>query len=725
MSPGRHPGVSSWESDVFSFFAERLGITLDPARLPMDAVERRRALYDRLDRPLRVCGMVPNSGEPGGGPFWVRGADGQMALQIVEKAQIDDTAVQREILEQASHFNPVDLVCRLRDHRGRRYDLLDYIDPAAAFVSEKSTGGKALLALEHPGLWNGAMAHWNTIFGEVPAATFAPVKTVFDLLRPEHQGVGEPSPESPPVSRKQPVAELPGASVDLPESLNIAERFLDARIREGRGERVALHLDEGQMSYADVQALSNKYGLVLRELGVRQEERVMIALPDGGDFVGALFGTLKIGAVVVMVNPAFSAEEIAALYAYTRARCAVVHSDCLERFVEAAVDSPWLHEILVVGGDPGIHPAFEDLRQKVGEELETSATHRDDPAIWLFSGGTTGRPKAVVQTHRSFANTTELFARRVLGYSEDDITLSVPKLFFGYATGSNLFFPFAVGASAVLFAERPTPEVLFEKIARHRPSILINVPTLINRMLSHPRAGEQDLSSLRFATSAGEALPVALYRRWKELFGVELLDGLGTAEMWHVFLTNRPGDVKPGTLGRVVEGFEIDVRDAGGQSVGPGEIGKLWVRGESRAIGYWQNMEKTQEAFRGPWFVGGDMVSRDAEGYVTFCGRGDDALKIAGRWLLPIEVENCLMEHASVKECAVVGAVEAGTGLVKPYAFVSPAEAGGAGTLIDELKAHTLAHLPPYKNPRQIIVLDDFPRTHLGKVDRGKLKGMV
>ncbi len=514
-------------------------------------------------------------------------------------------------------------------------------------------------------------------------------------------------------------------SVDVyepPESLNIADYFLEARIQEGRGDSVALVDDEREWTYAEVRALAHQFGHVLRGLGVRQEERVMIAVPDSAELAGAFFGALKIGAVVVMVNPGFKRQDVAALFEYVRPSVAVVHDSVREELLAAAEGPAAPRRMLLVGGASGGHPVFGEEVKGVRGELETVATHRDDPAVWLFSGGTTGRPKAVVQTQRAFAYTTECYAKRVLGYSQDDVTLSVPKLFFGYATGSNLLFPFAVGGRSILFAAKPTPEILFERIARHRPTILINVPTMIHRMLSHPDAAAQDLSCLRFATSAGEALPVPLYERWKETFGVELLDGLGTAEMWHVFVTNRPGDVKPGTLGRVVEGFDLRVRDDEGRDLAPDEVGRMWVRGGARAIQYWQNQEKTEEAFRGEWFVGGDLVRRDADAYVTYCGRVDDVLKVAGRWLLPSEVESCLIGHPAVRECAVVGVSDA-DGLMKPYAFVL-AEEGSEG-LADQLKAHALEHLDAYKHPRRVIVLEEFPRTHLGKVDRGKLKAMA
>jgi benzoate-CoA ligase family protein len=352
-------------------------------------------------------------------------------------------------------------------------------------------------------------------------------------------------------------------------------------------------------------------------------------------------------------------------------------------------------------------------------QLETFPTHRDDPAIWLFSGGTTGRPKAVVQTHASFANTTDCYGRQVIGYGENDVTLSVPKLYFGYATGSNLFFPLSAGGSAALFPEPVTAEVLFRRIAQFRPTILINVPTMINKMVSHPEARRQDLSSLRLCTSAGEALPVELYHRWRDTFGVELLDGLGTAEMWHVFISNRPGAVRPGTLGTVVPGFEVKACDDDGREVPRGEIGWLWVRGNSRALGYWQQMEKTAAGFRGEWYVSGDLIRMDADGYVTYGGRGDELLKVSGKWLAPQEVESCLLQHPAVAEAAVVGASDA-SGLIKPRAFVVARERRPG--LDEELKGFVRDRLEAYKHPREIVFVDSLPRTHLGKVDRGKLR---
>ena len=514
-------------------------------------------------------------------------------------------------------------------------------------------------------------------------------------------------------------------SYEPPEAFNIADYFLDARVREGRGGNVALVCGDERLRYRDVQALANRFANVYAALGLEPEQRVLVALPDSPEFVGALFGAFKAGAAAVMANPALQAEEIAYFLDYTRARLAVVHVGRLEAWAGAAKGSRWLKRLLVVGdegAEPAVgHASWARESARASDLFENVPTHRDDACLWLFSGGTTGRPKAVLQSHRSYANTTELYAKATLGYRESDVTLSVPKLFFGYATGCNLFFPFSVGATAVLFPEHPTPDVLFAHIRRHRPTVLVNVPTVVSQMVAHPEAGQQDLSCLRFATSAGEALPPELYRRWKDAFGVELLDGLGTAEMWHIFITNRPDDVKPGTMGRAVDGFDVRVCDDDGRDLPAGEVGALWVRGGSRALGYWQQAERTAAAFRGEWYVTGDLVSRDDGGYFTYAGRGDDMLKVAGKWVAPAEVEDCLLGHAAVKECAVVGVTDA-HGLVKPRAFVV-LSAGDAGpALAEELKAFVRERLAPYKYPREVAFVESLPRTHLGKVDRGKLR---
>jgi len=505
-------------------------------------------------------------------------------------------------------------------------------------------------------------------------------------------------------------------AIALPDVFNISEHFLGDRVREGLGARRALLTTGGELSYAEVDELASRYANVLREDGVRPRERVIIALPDGPDYVGALFGILRMGGVVVMMNPHLRPEQIRYFYEYSGARAAFVTAEAWQAFTRAAADTSAPPRLYQVGS-----PEFANSLAAAGSTCEPHPTHPSHTAIWLFSGGTTGRPKAVLQPHRSFANTTELYGRGVLERGPADVTLSVPKLFFGYATGSNLFFPFSVGATAALFPERCVTETLFRKIEQFRPTILVNVPTMVNHLIAHPDAEGQDLSCLRLATSAGEALPKQLHRRWQDIFGVPLLDGLGTAEMWHIFISNRVGDVRPGTLGRVVEGFDVRVRNDEGQEVERGETGTMWVRGDSLANGYWQRPEETRYAFREGWYVSGDMISMDEEGYVTYCGRGDDMLKVGGKWLAPGELEGCLLLHPSVREVAVVGVLSA-EGLVKPVAFVVlQPDAAAPHTLAAELQDWAKDRLEPFQYPRAGRFRDELPRTHLGKVDRGKL----
>jgi acyl-coenzyme A synthetase/AMP-(fatty) acid ligase len=425
--------------------------------------------------------------------------------------------------------------------------------------------------------------------------------------------------------------------------------------------------------------------------------------------VAALFGIFRLGAVAIMLNPGVTMEGIASIIRSSRASATVVHVDHVSGYREAAAAADWRPRELVV----------DETTSFTGSSLPTFETAAVDPALWLFSGGTTGTPKAVPQSHRSLANTTQLYGRAALGLQGDDVTIAVPKLYFGYATGSNLFFPFSVGASVVLFPGPATPQAILERIESHRATVLVTVPSAVNQLLSDPEAATADLSSLRFATTAGEALPETLYHRWKERFGVELLDGLGTAEMWHIFITNTLGDVKPGTLGRVVPGFEIKACDEEGVEVAAGEVGRLWVRGESLGPGYWESPEQTAEAFRGEWFVGGDLISIDQDGYVTHRGRADDAIKVKGKWFRPQEVESTLLDHKAVRECAVV-AVNDPDGLAKPVAFVV-----AEGVEEQELIDWVLSRLEPYKHPRRVYFVDRLPQTHLGKVDRSALKKLA
>jgi benzoate-CoA ligase family protein len=496
-----------------------------------------------------------------------------------------------------------------------------------------------------------------------------------------------------------------------PDRLNIDEYLLRRRLVEGLGDRIALRLDDRPVTYAEVDQAASGVAQLLADQGVNRGDRVVMVMPDGLECVASLFAVLRLGAVGLLLNPGLTDTDLAGIAARARAVAAVVHPRHEAGFRSALsaheVDMP---SVLVLG----------DVRGLPLVDVPTADTSAGTPALWILSGGTTGAPKAVVQTHRSFANTTELYGKGILGLVEGDVTIAVPKLYFGYAMGSSLFFPFAVGASTVLFEGPPTPEALLERIQRHRATVLINVPSAINQMLGHPDSAPYDISSLRLSSSAGEPLPEVLYRQWMDRFGVELLDGLGTAEMWHIFVSNRIGEVRPGTLGRVVPGFEIKSCDDDGHEVPTGEVGRLWVRGESLGLGYFENPEATAEAFRGEWFAGGDLVSIDEDGYVTHRGRADDALKVKGRWFRPQEVESVLLEHPAVRECAVV-AVADHSGLARPIAFVVTGDEVTAEVLTD----WALARMEAYKHPRRIVFVDRLPQTHLGKVDRGALRDLA
>ena len=348
-------------------------------------------------------------------------------------------------------------------------------------------------------------------------------------------------------------------NIEFSERFRMSDYFLYHNVEEGRENKTCLYFGDETFTYADAVRRSNRAGGALRELGVEVEDRVLIALPDCPEFVWTWFGASRAGGVITMVNPLLPADDYRYYLEYTRARVAVIHESLLENFARAAEGARHLKNVLVVGRERGRFHSFAESLGAQSDELTPADTHRDDPAIWLFTSGSTGHPKGAVHLQHDLPYNTECYAKRVLGVGEDDLTVSVPKLFFGYATGTNLLFPFAAGGATALFPERSTPEKLFEVIERYRPTILTSVPTMINSMLNLEGGARRHLSSLRMCLSAGEALPVELYRRWVETFGVEIYDGIGSAEMFHIYITNRPGDVKPGSLGRVVEGYEAEV----------------------------------------------------------------------------------------------------------------------------------------------------------------------
>src|SRR5215813_13056680 len=483
-------------------------------------------------------------------------------------------------------------------------------------------------------------------------------------------------------------------NIHFPERFNMADYFLYRNLEEGRENKTCLFFESQSWTYGEVARLSNRTGNALRELGIEPEHRVLIALPDCPEFVWTWFGAARIGAVITMVNPLLPADDYRYYLEYTRARAVIAHESLLDPIIEALPDANHLRAIIVVRNEEAFDAeplnlqtsveavSFSEIVEAQLGTCRAAETHRDDIAIWLFTSGSTGHPKGAVHLQHDLPYNTEVFARRTMDVNENDLTVSVPKLFFGYATGTNLLFPFAVGGATALFAERSTAERIFEVIQRYRPTILTTVPTMINAMLNVADAGRHDLSSLRFCYSAGEALPVELYHRWKETFGVEICDGIGSAEMFHIYITNRPGDVKAGSLGRIVEGYEARIVDADDNEVANGEMGTLKIKGDSAALCYWNAHEKSKATFAGDWCRSGDQFHVDPDGYYWYHGRTDEMLKVGGVFVAPAEIENCLLQHEAVLECAVVG--HESDGLVKPKAFVVVREGFTAADLLGE-----------------------------------------
>jgi benzoate-CoA ligase len=519
--------------------------------------------------------------------------------------------------------------------------------------------------------------------------------------------------------------DLYSAVAPFPERFNLCDYFLDRNLREGRAEKIAIRCGDEQRTFEGISTRARLMAAALRRAGVRPEERVLIVLPDIPEFAETWFGVLRCGAVFAMVNPLLKQEEYAKYLDYTKARVVVVHSDVIPEIGPVLGAARFVETVLVVGPDAaGCTPYEEALaREEPDSKLaELEPTGPDDLAGWLFTSGSTGMPKACVHTHGDFAYNTETYALQVAGYRESDVCLSVPKLFFGYATGTNLMFPFRVGASVILFPGRATADELFDQIARFEPTFLTSVPTMINNMLRSPRMETTDLGSLRVCLSAGEALPPKLYEEWKARTDVEILDGIGSAEMFHIYISNYPGDVKPGSLGKIVPGYEAMIVDPEGKPVPEGQPGRLRVRGGSTALCYWADKAKSRETFQGEWCTSADIFRRDENGYFYYEGRDDDLLKVSGIWVSPLEIENVLLAHPAIAEVCVVGC-EDEEKLVKPFAFVvlRPGHTGDE-KMSSDLKAHVKNRLAPYKYPRWFEWRDALPKNDRGKTARKVLK---
>ena len=526
------------------------------------------------------------------------------------------------------------------------------------------------------------------------------------------------------------VASDPSGRAAIPSRFNLAAHVLDARVAEGRGAHVALRVgaDGRAVTYAELVDETNRLANVLAALGVERGDRVLVALPDGAPFVTAVLATLKVGGVVTMANPELPAADYAAHLAYTHAKILVADDELVRRAAGPIVEAPDLVATLVVAGvgaEAPRAPRCLDYATRVAAaspQFSPVETADDDPAIWIATSGSTGHPRAAVHGPRTFAFSIEAYARGVLALGPGDVTLAAPKLYFGYGTGMSLLFPLAVGGTALLCPDRPTPERFYELVERHRPTVLALVPTLIAKMLATPPAREacRALAGVRLAVSAGETLPIELHARWRDTFGVEIVEGLGSAELFHIHISNRSGDVRPGWLGRLVPGYEARVvRDDGGDAP-DGEIGALWVRGGSAALGYEGDPEHTARVFRDGWVVTSDQVRRE-DGVFHFEGRSDDMLKVGGIYVSPLEVENVLLQHPAVAECAVVG-YEDEAGLVKPKAVVVCRGPDPGEALFGELAAFARECLAAFKVPRRWERRPALPRNDRGKVVRRELR---
>jgi len=514
-------------------------------------------------------------------------------------------------------------------------------------------------------------------------------------------------------------------AIEIPRAYNAAADFVERNILEGRADRIALRCAGRSFTYGQTAELVNRTGNALRELGAEMETRVVLLLPDSPEFVASFFGAIKIGAVPVPLNTLLRAADYEYFLNDSRAKVAIAHQSLWPEVAKIRDRLGYLRHALIVGtAEPG-RLSFETCISSAASDLEPANTCRDDAAFWLYSSGSTGFPKAAVHLQHDMACCAELYARGVLALGPDDVVLSGAKLFFAYGLGNSMYFPFRVGASAILFPERPRAESMFELIERERPTLFFGVPTLYASMLALLETGKShDLSSLRLCISAGEPLPAELYGRWKTRFGIEIIDGIGTTEALHIFISNRPGQVRPGSSGTLVPGYEARIVDERGAPVPQGEIGSLLIKGESNCAHYWNQHEKSKQAIQGEWIHTGDKYCQDKDGYYWYCGRSDDMLKVGGIWVSPIEVEHALVQHPSVLEAAVIGR-EDQDGLVKPKAFIVLKQGVAPKSRLEqELKAFVKDRLAVYKYPRWISFIEELPKTATGKIQRFKLREM-
>jgi benzoate-CoA ligase len=521
----------------------------------------------------------------------------------------------------------------------------------------------------------------------------------------------------------EPAAHQPAVTAEPPPAVFNFAAYL-FRLNQSRAGKTAYIDDTGNTTYGELEDRARRFASALRTLGVHPEERVLLVMLDTVELPIAFLGALYAGVVPVVANTLLTAADYVYMLTHSHAR-AVIASGAVLPTVVQALDTAEHDGCQLIVSQPENEsvatPCLKDLLDVAAPASKACTTGCDDIAFWLYSSGSTGKPKGTVHTHANLYWTAELYAKPVLGIVESDVVFSAAKLFFAYGLGNGLTFPLSVGATAVLMAERPTADAIFKRLVQYRPSIFYGVPTLYASMLVSPNLPARADVAMRVCTSAGEALPREIGERFTTHFGCEILDGIGSTEMLHIFLSNRAGAVEYGTTGRPVPGYEVELRDEAGLPVPDGEVGDLYIKGPSAALMYWSNREKTRATFLGEWIRSGDKYRRLANGCYVYAGRSDDMLKVSGQYVSPVEVEMVLMQHDAVLEAAVVG-VDHG-GLVKTRAFVVlKREFAPSEILADELKAFVKERLAPHKYPRDILFVDDLPKTATGKIQRFKLR---
>jgi benzoate-CoA ligase len=518
----------------------------------------------------------------------------------------------------------------------------------------------------------------------------------------------------------------PNPFIVLPDEFNAATYFIDRHVTDGRGRKIAIECGGRQVTYQQLFETVNRAGNTLRKLGVRIEERVLLLLFDIPEFAASFFGAIKIGAVPVPVNTLLKSADYTYLLNDSRARIAIV-GEALLPLIKAIPrqNLKFLEAILVVGTEswPGTL-SFGEALSESSAELEAVSTSKDDAAFWLYSSGSTGRPKACVHLQHDMVVSSEAYAKGILNITESDRCFSVSKLFFAYGLGNGLYFPLSVGATSVLLSGPPRPDKVFEVIERYRPTLFFSVPSNYANLLAHvtQRGRDFDLSSIRWAVSAGEALPAVIFHRFQERFGVQILDALGSTEALHMVIANRPGDVRPGSSGKVIPGFEARIVDDDNRQLPAGEIGNLVVKADSVCAYYWNQHEKTKDTIEGHWIRTGDKYYQDADGFFWYAGRSDDMLKVSGVWVSPIEIESALLEHVAVREAAVVTRPDEQE-LPRTVACVVVREGiEPTAALASELQAFVESRLASFKRPHQVEFHTDLPKTATGKLQRYRLR---